>query len=94
MSDDGNAFKWKSPAGGWKCRTDAQRMMKMRDKDQLFYYIEYAYPYGEKSSRAQKWLDTLENFESNQGLEPDSMSLLNNSTNQSPSLRLYFFIKW
>lgn len=40
MSDDGNAFKWKSPAGGGKCRTEAQRMVKMRDKDELFYCIE------------------------------------------------------
>lgn len=40
VSDDGNAFKWKSPTGSWKCRTDAQRMVKMRDKDELFYCIE------------------------------------------------------
>lgn len=30
ISDDGKAFKWKSPAGRWKCGNDAQRMMKMR----------------------------------------------------------------
>lgn len=40
VSDDGKAFKWKSPAGGWKCRADAQRMVKTRDKDELFYRIE------------------------------------------------------
>lgn len=28
VSDDGNAFKWKSPVGSRTSRTDAQRMEK------------------------------------------------------------------
>lgn len=57
-------------------------MVKTRDKDELFYLIEVGgflkelnYR-GGKGSRALKLLNTLESFESNHGLEPDSASFI------------------
>lgn len=65
MLDDGNPVKWKSPAGSWKCRTNAQRMVKMRDKDELRYHIKVGgllkkLSHVEKKYRELRWLNTFE----------------------------------